>query len=255
MSANAAQPTSHPSRASQSHALVGRTALVTGASRGIGLATATALAAAGARVHLIARTPGDLQSAARAIGTDAVAHVCDVTSPAEVAAVVTAIAAQGDGAPDVLVNNAGLFPLGALDRMDVAEFERAVQANLIAPFRLLRAFLPAMRERGSGHIITLGSIADRTAFPGNGAYSASKYGQRGMHEVLRAELRGTGVRTTLISPAATDTPIWDPVDPDNSPGFAKRAEMLRATDVAEAVLWAATRPATVNIDELRLSAS
>lgn len=235
--------------------LTGRTALVTGASRGIGLATASALSAAGARVHLLARTPDDLQAAVRAIGRNAVAHVCDVTSPAAVAAVVTAIAAQGDGAPDVLVNNVGLFPLGALDCMDVAEFEGAVQANLVAPFRMLRAFLPAMRARGSGHIITLGSVADRTPFAGNGAYSASKYGQRGMHEVLRTELRGTGVRVTLISPAATDTPIWNPIDPDNSPGFPKRAEMLRAADVAEAVLWAVTRPATVNIDELRLSSS
>ncbi|MES2524321.1 MAG: SDR family oxidoreductase [Gemmatimonadota bacterium] len=235
--------------------LSGRTALVTGASRGIGFAVSSALAAAGARVHLLARTGPDLHAAVNAIGPHAVAHICDVTSASAVAAVVTAIAAQGDGAPDILVNNAGLFPLGALDTMDVAEFERAVQANLIAPFRLLRAFLPAMRARGSGHVITLGSVADRNAFPGNGAYSASKYGQRGMHEVLRTELRGTGVRATLISPAATDTPIWDPVDPDNAPGFPKRAEMLRPADVAEAVLWAATRPVTVNIDELRLSAS
>jgi NADP-dependent 3-hydroxy acid dehydrogenase YdfG len=112
-----------------------------------------------------------------------------------------------------------------------------------------------MRERNSGHVVTIGSIADRTIFPGNGAYSASKYGQRAMHETLRTELRGSGVRATLVSPAATDTPIWDPVDPDNSAGFPKRSEMLRAEQVADAVLWAVTRAPTVNVDEIRLSST
>jgi NADP-dependent 3-hydroxy acid dehydrogenase YdfG len=74
-----------------------------------------------------------------------------------------------------------------------------------------------------------------------------------LHEVLREECAGTGVRTTLVSPSATDTPIWDPVDPDNTPGFPPRASMLRAEDVADAVLWAVTRPAHVNVDELRVS--
>ncbi len=76
-----------------------------------------------------------------------------------------------------------------------------------------------------------------------------------LHEVLREELAGSGVRATLVSPAATDTPIWDPIDPDHTPGFPPRASMLRPDDVADAVLWAVTRPAHVNVDELRLSRS
>ena len=112
-----------------------------------------------------------------------------------------------------------------------------------------------MRARGHGHVVTLGSVADRNIFHGNGAYSASKYGQRAMHETLRTELRGSGVRATLVSPAATDTPIWDPVDPDNTSGFPKRSEMLRAEQVADAVLWAVTRAAAVNVDEIRLSSA
>jgi NADP-dependent 3-hydroxy acid dehydrogenase YdfG len=102
-------------------------------------------------------------------------------------------------------------------------------------------------------VVTVGSVADRAVFAGNGAYAASKYGQRAMHEVLRQELRGTGVRATLVSPAATDTPIWDPIDPDNRAGFPPRATMLRPEDVAEAVVWAVTRPERVNVDEVRLS--
>ncbi len=239
----------------QPTALAGRRALVTGASRGIGRAIATALADAGAAVHLLARTPRDLDEAVRAIGPLATGHQCDVTRASDVHGTVDALLASGAGAPDILVNNAGLFPLGALDVMSVEEFERTIEANLIAPFRLLRALLPHLRTQGSGHVVTIGSVADRAIFPGNGAYAASKFGARALHETLRTELRGTGIRATLVSPAATDTPIWDAVDPDNTPGFPKRAEMLRATDVADAVVWAVTRKARVNVDELRLSAS
>jgi NADP-dependent 3-hydroxy acid dehydrogenase YdfG len=127
--------------------------------------------------------------------------------------------------------------------------------NLVAPFALVRAFLPRMRERGSGHLVTIGSIADRNIFPGNAAYSASKYGLRALHEVLSAELRGTGVRTTLVSPGPVDTELWDPIDPDNRTGFTPRAQMLTAAEVAEAIRWALAAPAGVNIGELRLSKS
>jgi NADP-dependent 3-hydroxy acid dehydrogenase YdfG len=112
-----------------------------------------------------------------------------------------------------------------------------------------------MRARGSGHLVTLGSVADRNIFAGNAAYSASKYGLRAMHEVLRAELRGTGVRASLVSPGPVDTDIWDPIDPDNRPGFTPRAQMLRAADVAEAIRWVIVAPAAVNVDELRFSSS
>ena len=233
--------------------LVGCSALVTGASQGIGHAIATTLAAAGARVFLVARAMPALELAAADIGNGAVAITCDLTDVDAVALMTTQVATACDGAPDILVNNAGLFPLIALDVMSPADFEHTLAVNLVAPFRVLRAFLPAMRAQRRGHLVTIGSVADRSVFAGNGAYAASKYGQRAMHEVLQQETRGSGVRSTLISPAATDTPIWDPMDPDNRPGFPSRASMLRAKDVGEAVLWAVTRGAGVNVDELRLS--
>ena len=227
---------------------------MTGASRGIGRAIAMTLAQSGVRVFLLARGSSDLMSTAQAIGPRATPMRCDVSEAGAVERVATEIGVALKGAaPDIIVNNAGLFPIGALDSMTVEDFAKTIDVNLVAPFRVLRAFLPALRARGSGHVITVGSVADRAIFAGNGAYSASKFGQRAMQEVLRAELRGTGVRSSLISPAATDTSIWDAIDPDNTPGFPARASMLRADDVAEAVLWALTRPSHVRVDELRLS--
>lgn len=226
--------------------------MVTGASRGIGRAIAESLAAAGAHVTLVARGADALHEVAQAIGERAVVAPCDVSDANAVAVLVDGLRANGL-VPDILVNNAGLFPLAPLDEMDPAAFEETIRVNLIAPFLVLRALLPEMKTRRAGHVVTVGSVADRAVFAGNGAYAASKYGQRAMHEVLRQELRGTGVRATLVSPAATDTPIWDPIDPDNRAGFPPRASMLRPDDVADAVVWAVTRPERVNVDEVRLS--
>ena len=233
--------------------LLGTSAVVTGASRGIGRAVAGALAAAGARVFLISRSAGDLEQVATVIGRGAVAVPCDVTNADAVNRAVDVIGESAAAGPMILVNNAGVFPLGAIERTDPAIFERALQANLMAPFRFLHAFVPRMRAGGQGHVITIGSVADRSIYSGNGAYSASKFGARALHEVLREELRGSGIRATLVAPSATDTPIWDPIDPDNTPGFPPRAAMLRPEDVADAVLWAVTRPSHVNVDELRIS--
>src|SRR4029079_5360805 len=127
--------------------------------------------------------------------------------------------------------------------------------NLAAPFSFLTAFLPAMKNRGSGHVITIGSIADRHIFPGNAAYSAAKFGSRAVHEVLRAETRGTGIRATLISPSQKDTDIWDPIQYPGTSARPDRTAMLSPDSVADAVMFALTRPREVNIEELRLSRS
>ncbi len=235
--------------------LAGRSAVVTGASRGIGYAIAAALTAAGVRTWLIARNADRLHTAARALGSHAFTHPCDVSDGDAVARAASDIAEALDGAPDFVINNAGLFPLMSIEATSVDTFEDTMNVNVVAPFRVVRAFLGDMRTRGTGHIVTIGSVADRTTFPENGAYAASKHAQRAFHEVLRQELRGSGVRATLVSPSPTDTDIWDPVDPDNRDGFPPRALMLRPDDVADAVLWSLTRPVHVNVDELRVSHS
>ena len=236
-----------------STSLAGRTAVVTGASRGIGRATAVRLAAAGARVVLLARGREALDALARELGQGALAMPCDLADRAAVRDTGARILSTLGGAPDLLVNNAGLFDIAPIVDMTPDAFVATVETNLVAPFLLVRALLPGMHARRAGHVVTVGSIADRATFPGNGAYAASKFGARAMHEVLRAELRGTGVRASLVSPGPVDTSLWDPLDPDNRPGFTPRAAMLAADAVADAIVWVATRPPETNVDELRLS--
>jgi NADP-dependent 3-hydroxy acid dehydrogenase YdfG len=235
--------------------LAGRRAVVTGASGGIGLATARRLAALGAGVAMVARRTAVLRAEAERLGAGAHALACDIADPAAVGRLAAALAERWPEGPDVLVNNAGVFPLARVHETEPADFRAAVDTNLVAPFLLVRALLPSMLARGAGHVVTVGSVADRAVFPENGAYAASKFGARALHEVLRAELRGTGVRATLVSPGPTDTPLWDAVDPDAREGFTPRAAMLPAEAVADAIAYALTRPPRVNVDELRLSAS
>lgn len=235
--------------------LAGRTALVTGATRGIGAATARALAHAGARVALVARSQADLDAFARDLPHAPVTLADDLTLAPAAVSIAAGVREAFGAAPDIVVLSAGSFPLGPVDGASDAELDAAFALNVIAPMRLLREFLPEMRSRGTGHLVFLGSLADRHVFPSNALYASTKHALRAAVEALRAESRGSGIRSTLVSPAATDTPIWDPHDPDTSAQLPNRDDMLRPEDVADAVLWAVTRPATVDIDELRLSRS
>jgi NAD(P)-dependent dehydrogenase (short-subunit alcohol dehydrogenase family) len=230
--------------------LRGRTALVTGGSKGIGLATARLLAAAGASVHVLARDPVPAAATCAESGGDTWA--VDVTDDADVWSAADALTERLGAPPDVVVNSAGSFSMRPLHETSVAEFDRQIAVNLRGSFLVIRALLPAMLSRGTGDLVQIGSVAGRRAFPSNGAYSAAKYGLRGMHEVLLEELRGSAVRATLVEPAATDTPIWDPLDPDRAAGLPSRSEMLRAEDVAEAVLFAVTRPSHVRVPLLQI---
>ena len=225
--------------------LADRLALVTGASRGIGLAVAEQLEAAGAHVVRLARSVVDATASRH---TDL---RCDVADPASVERGVAQVLTEL-GVPDIVVNNAGIFFIKPVADTTPDDFTRTLTVNLAAPFLIVRALVPHLVRRGSGHFVTIGSVSDHVAYSGSAAYAASKYGLRGMHEVLRIELAATGVRTTLVSPGPVDTPIWDPVDPDSRPGFTKRSAMLHATDVADAVVFAVTRPARVAVTELRL---
>jgi NADP-dependent 3-hydroxy acid dehydrogenase YdfG len=249
-----AQPGGAQSGGAQPQGLHGRSALLTGASRGIGEAIARALDAQGVRTLLVARDAKALDTLSAALNR-ARAHVADLTDGGAVDATVEAAMRAFDGAPDVVIQNAGLFAIAPLEKTTVAAFEAALTVNTIAPFRIMRALIPHMRRRGSGHIVTIGSVADRMIFPGNAAYAASKHALRALHEVARAELNGSGVRTTLVSPGPVDTDIWDEYAPDITPGLTPRAQMLRTDDVARAVVWAIDQPAFVNVDEVRISHS
>lgn len=225
-------------------ALAGRVAVVAGASRGIGLATAAALQAAGAAVVRLARS---LEPGPR----DGFIDVrCDVTRPADLEKAVAA--ADAAGGADIVVASTGAFVMAPFEQTAAADLETQLMANVRGPFGIARAFVPALKSRGGGLLVLIGSVADHVGLPGNTAYAASKYALRGLHETLVAELRGTGVRCSLLSPGPTDTPLWDPVNPDAREDLPDRSAMLRPADVADAVLFLATRPPHVHIDWIRM---
>jgi NADP-dependent 3-hydroxy acid dehydrogenase YdfG len=228
--------------------LTGRVALVTGGSGGIGEAVARLLRGAGAWVGVVARRAGPLERVAAATG--AIALPADTADPAAVAALVAETARRAGRPADLLVNAVGAFSLAPVAGTEPAEFARLLAANLTSPFLMARALLPGMLAAGRGHIVTVGSVAGRVAYAGNGAYAASKFGVRGLHAVLDVELRGTGVRATLVEPAATDTGLWDTIDLDRHQGLPERAAMLRPERVAEAVLWALTAPDEVAVHNI-----
>lgn len=235
--------------------LAGRRALVTGASRGIGAAVVRALAEAGASVAAVARSADQLRAVLAPIGSTHRAIAADLTTEDGIANVLHSVVAWGGGPPDIIVNCAGTFPRATVEAQAPAGFASTVALNLEAPFRVVHGFLGAMRARGSGDIVTIGSVADRQAFAENAAYGASKYGLRALHEVVRTETRGSGVRAILVSPGPVDTEIWAPHEPLLGTRLPARAAMLLADDVARAVCFAVSQPAHVDVEELRLARS
>ncbi len=231
-----------------SGALSGRRILLTGASGGLGRALAERLRLAGAELALTGRKRQPLARLAEKLGVEA--EPGDLTDSSFLQRLAAFLEELWGGAPDVLVNNAGAFELADLVDTEPERFANILAVNLQAPFELARIWLPEMLSRGAGHIVNIGSVAGRWAFPGNAAYSASKFGLRGLHEVLVEELHATGVRVTWIEPSAVDTPLWDRFEPDRRPDLPARSAMLRPDAVAEAVFFAIAQPEDVSIEEI-----
>ncbi|MGD2151979.1 MAG: SDR family oxidoreductase [Gemmatimonadales bacterium] len=227
--------------------------VLTGATGGIGRAVAERLAQAGAEMLLIGRRSKPLEELAARL--DARPLVGDVTERRFLDGLADRLQELWGAGPDVLVNNAGFFELASFGETGSEIFERSLAVNLRAPFELIRACLPGMLARRCGHIVNVGSVAGRRAFPGNAAYSAAKFGLRGLHEVLVEELRGTGLRTTWIEPSAVNTPLWDRFEPDRRSDLPSRAEMLEPGAVAEAVFFALAQPEDVAVEEIVIRAN
>lgn len=191
--------------------LSGRTALVTGAGRGIGRATALGLARAGASVALGARTVAEIEAVAaevRGLGGRAAAGACDVSRPDEVRRLFEQARAEL-GPVDILVNAAGVAPSALLHRTTTEQWRAALDTNLSGCFYTLREALPGMMERGFGRVVNVASIAGKTGYPYIAAYAASKHGVLGLTKCAALETAAKGVTVNAVCPGYVDTPMTD----------------------------------------------
>jgi NADP-dependent 3-hydroxy acid dehydrogenase YdfG len=232
-----------------SGALEGKTAIVTGAGRGIGRAIARAFAAEGAMVVLAARSRADLATVAaeiREAGGRALAIPTDVTQDMAVEALVEQAMGPANRV-DILVTSAGTASFGPLADTKPADWDGMLALNLRAAIMCCRAVLPPMIRQRSGTILNVSSIAAKRALPGSAVYTASKAGLEAFSRVLAEELRPQGIRVGVLVPGAVDTPIWDAMG-----ATPPRDKMLRPEDVARAALLMVTLPPHASLEELTL---
>ncbi|HEU5024665.1 MAG TPA: SDR family NAD(P)-dependent oxidoreductase [Spirillospora sp.] len=216
--------------------LTGKSALVTGASSGIGAVVAEALAAAGARVGLVARRGELLEKTlarCREHAPGSAMWVADLADLDAVAGLAAAVEAEFGGV-DVLVNNAAMPKRRRVQDMAPAENDDVLRLNYLSPVRLTLALLPGMIERGHGHLVAIGSVAARLGPPHEAAYGASKAALTAFWESMAVDLDGTGVRAHIVQPALVDTDLF--TLPGNEPPLSDLSDALPPSEVAAAVL-------------------
>ena len=228
---------------------------VTGASSGIGEATAMACARAGASVSLAARRAERIEALTRRIGEEggrALAVETDVGQESEARAFIERT--HGElGRLDVLVNNAGVMLLGPIAGAPTEEWRRMIHANVYGVLYCTHAALPLMGAQGSGHIINVSSVAGRIARAGSGVYNLTKFGVGAFSEALRQEVVPAGIRVTLIEPGAVATELPGHNRPEVLEQMAKAFQgvtPLASEDIAEAILYAIGQPANVSVNEV-----
>jgi NADP-dependent 3-hydroxy acid dehydrogenase YdfG len=231
-----------------------RRALITGASSGIGKATALAFAKAGIDVALVSRSQDKLEAiatTAREAGVNAKAYVLDLAKLEQVKAGIEAIAT--DFAPiDILVNNAGMGYTNPLSATPLSDWQQVIDLNLTSVFQCILGILPAMRNQQRGTIINVASIAGQQPFPTWGAYNVSKAGLIALSKTLAAEERTHGIRVVTISPGAVNTPLWDT---DTVQMDFNRSAMLTPEIVAQSILHTALVPEQAVIESVTLMPS
>ncbi|MGO6697724.1 SDR family oxidoreductase [Rhizobium johnstonii] len=235
----------------------GKVALVTGASSGIGAATALKLAEAGAKVGIAARRTeklADLKKEIVSKGGEALVIEMDVVDPASVEAGVKKLVGAY-GSIDILVNNAGLMPLSDVDQFKVDEWHRMVDVNVKGLLNTTAAVLPQMINQHSGHIFNMSSIAGRKVFKGLSVYCATKHAVAAFSDGLRMEVgQKHNIRVTCIQPGAVATELYDHItEPDyikQMDDLAKQMTFLQGGDIGDTIVFAAHAPAHVNVAEL-----
>ncbi|MBD1898331.1 SDR family oxidoreductase [Coleofasciculus sp. FACHB-129] len=236
--------------------LDGKVAIVTGASAGIGEATAIALAAEGASVVIAARRFDQLNAIADGIaatGGKALPIVADITDETQVQNLVQKANAQF-GRVDILVNNAGIALSGNIEGANTSDWRRMIDLNVLGLMYATHAVLPILKAQGSGHIVNISSVAGRTARVGIGGYNATKWGVNGFSESLRQEVCKHNIRVTIIEPGMVDTEIdshiTDPIAKQRTEERRKSIVPLQSEDVAAAIAYAVTQPPRVNVNEI-----
>lgn len=236
--------------------LDGKVALITGASSGIGEATALALAAQGARVAVSARRAERLDKLVRDIegkGGQALPIIADVAEEAQVRDMVQSAHGRW-GRLDILVNNAGVMLLGPIDGADTEDWRRMVNTNLLGLMYTTHAALPIMKQQQAGHIINISSVAGRTARAGSGGYNATKWGVVAFSEALRQEVYADHIRVTTIEPGAVATELTQHITHEQTrketQEWVKSIRPLQSDDIAAAILYAVTQPDHVDINEI-----
>jgi NADP-dependent 3-hydroxy acid dehydrogenase YdfG len=228
----------------------GPVAVITGASSGIGAATARALAAHGYRLALLARRVDRLEQLAAELGPTAVAIAADVTDRIALVAAADRVHQEFGGA-DLLVNNAGVMLLGPFSSAQRDETRRMVEVNLLGAMTATEVFLDQLRD-GGGDLVNISSVAGRTARAGNAAYAATKWGMNGWSEALRQELQ-PDIRVMLIEPGAVATELTDHITDQAAKQGAEQlyAQLaITADDVAEVIAFAVTRPRRMTLNEI-----
>ncbi len=234
--------------------IAGKIVVITGASSGLGAATARHLSALGATVVLGARRVERIDALAaelQAAGGKALALATDVTDSAQVQRLVDA-AINTYGRIDVMINNAGLMPHSPLDRLKIADWDRMIDVNIKGVLYGIAAALPSMQQRKSGHIINVSSVAGHKVRPGSAVYAATKHAVRALSEGLRQEVKPYNIRTTIISPGAIDTELPNSVtEADVAVNVRKIYEMaISPESFARAVAYAIEQPDDIDINEI-----
>jgi NADP-dependent 3-hydroxy acid dehydrogenase YdfG len=233
----------------------GKVVVITGASSGLGEATARLLSAQGASVVLGARRADRLQSLADELtgrGGKAIAITTDVTHCEQVRKLVDS-AVQAYGRVDVMINNAGLMPQSPLERLKIDEWDRTIDVNIKGVLYGIAAVLPHMVQQKAGHIINVSSVAGHKVGPGSAVYAATKHAVRALSEGLRQEVKPYNIRTTVISPGAVATELPNSVtDPNAAERIHKfYAEVaIPAESFARAVAYAMSQPDDVDVNEI-----
>ncbi|HET8941584.1 MAG TPA: SDR family NAD(P)-dependent oxidoreductase [Rudaea sp.] len=236
--------------------LDGRVALITGASSGIGAATARVLAAAGATVAITARRTqrlDELSAELKKTGTDVLTIAADLVREEENRRIVAETQAHFSRL-DILVNNAGVMHLAPVDAADAADWRRMLELNVLGLMISSQAALPGMRQRGDGHIVNISSTAGRISNPNAAGYSASKFGVVAFSEALRREVCKDGIRVSVIEPGVVETELREHIAHAETrtaiDAWAASMRQLQSVDIANAVLYCVSQPAHVNVNEI-----